>query len=574
MELYAADVEGAMAQGHDLPFLALCGHFEAVGEGFARDNPGVVAAYGEGCRETVEEVVVGGETDGRLHAVKHVGEVLQARTEGFADGLMTKAHAEDGLLAGVCADDVKEEACLRGNAGTGREDNLVVRLEVRELELVVANGGAVGTELLHEMREVESEAVVVIDDDDFHEKKEFKGFKGSRSSRVKELKLFGFGDGTAESAELVVDFLELVFDITLSDDAAAGLEPEFATAADEGADGNSLIEGAVETDESDAAAVGAAVVRLNLGDELHSTYLGRAGQCAGREGVDERLDGRGAFVERSADAGDKMDDVRIELHILEELHVNVMTVAAEVVACEIHEHDVLCILLGVGAQVLGSTSVFVAVAGTARSSGYGVDISRSSLYSAVCLRRGSEDAEAAEVEVEEVGRGIDAAQRPVELEVVAREALAEAAREHDLEDIAAQTVLDATTDVVAVLVVGQRRGHITFGMERVGRCNGVAADVAEAVEVVALTIGEEFDEGHRVVEVVEDDDIFIEDIEQVGCIVLRLCLILDGDLLEITDGVECGIAIETAERGSVAGDGETGEERLDGGGGICAGCAG
>jgi hypothetical protein len=70
----------------------------------------------------------------------------------------------------------------------------------------------------------------------------------------------------------------------------------------------------------------------------------------------------------------------------------------------------------------------------------------------VRLGRGAEDAEAAEVEVEQIGRGVDAPQGTVELEVVALVFLHEAARDHDLEHVAALAVLDAAADVGLVLL--------------------------------------------------------------------------------------------------------------------------
>ena len=54
--------------------------------------------------------------------------------------------------------------------------------------------------------------------------------------------------------------------------------------------------------------------------------------------------------------------------------------------------------------------------------------------------RRAENAEAPEVEIEQIGRRVDAAQGTVELEVIARETLLEPAGEDYLENVAAQTV--------------------------------------------------------------------------------------------------------------------------------------
>jgi hypothetical protein len=52
-----------------------------------------------------------------------------------------------------------------------------------------------------------------------------------------------------------------------------------------------------------------------------------------------------------------VDDVAVVLHVLEEVHLHVVAVAAQVVAGQVHEHHVLGILLGVVAQELGALAV-------------------------------------------------------------------------------------------------------------------------------------------------------------------------------------------------------------------------
>ena len=71
----------------------------------------------------------------------------------------------------------------------------------------------------------------------------------------------------------------------------------------------------------------------------------------------------------------------------------------------------------------------------------------------MCLRTGTEDAEASEVEVEQVGAGVDATQGTIELEVVSLITLLETAREHNLEYVASETMGNATTNILAMLVI-------------------------------------------------------------------------------------------------------------------------
>lgn len=67
-----------------------------------------------------------------------------------------------------------------------------------------------------------------------------------------------------QCAELVVHFLQFVLVVALGYDAAACLEPEDTVAADKSTNRNRLVQRAVQSDETDAAAVGSTVVRFQL----------------------------------------------------------------------------------------------------------------------------------------------------------------------------------------------------------------------------------------------------------------------------------------------------------------------
>ena len=70
--------------------------------------------------------------------MKNVAEVLQLCTECLANSLMAKADAEDRLLAGISFNHIEQQAGLRGNARSWRENNLTVGLDFVETKLVVA----------------------------------------------------------------------------------------------------------------------------------------------------------------------------------------------------------------------------------------------------------------------------------------------------------------------------------------------------------------------------------------------------------------------------------------------------
>ena len=235
-------------------------------------------------------------------------------------------------------------------------------------------------------------------------------------------------------------------------------------------------------------------MRLVLADELHGANLRCSAQRAGGEGVDKCLDGVSTLVEFATDTADEVDDVRVVLDVLVVVDVHTVAVAAQVVAGQVHEHDVLGVLLRVVAQEFGTLAVSLGVACALRRAGNRVDVSVEgssvravghTFDAAVRLRRGAEDAETAEVEVEEVGRGIDAAQGAVEFEVITLVVLDETAREYNLEDVAAQAVLDAPTDIRLVLLVGQRARHVAYGMEVVS----LDAGAVHGMENVVCGVG-------------------------------------------------------------------------------------
>ena len=80
--------------------------------------------------------------------------------------------------------------------------------------------------------------------------------------------MFSHINGLAQSTQFVVDFLQFVFLIACGHYATAGLKPKFTVAADKRANGYGLVQCAIQTYKSDAAAIGTTVVWLVFTDEL------------------------------------------------------------------------------------------------------------------------------------------------------------------------------------------------------------------------------------------------------------------------------------------------------------------
>ena len=83
-----------------------------------------------------------------------------------ADRLQAEADAEDRDLAALLLDDVHARAGLFRRTGAGREQDSVVLADLVRGDLVVAQHGGLGLQLLQVLHQVVDEGVVVVDDKD------------------------------------------------------------------------------------------------------------------------------------------------------------------------------------------------------------------------------------------------------------------------------------------------------------------------------------------------------------------------------------------------------------------------
>ena len=206
-------------------------------------------------------------------------------------------------------------------------------------------------------------------------------------------------------------------------------------------------------------------MRLILAYQLHGLHLGRTAESTCGESIDKSLDAVGIAVHLATHAAHQVDYMAVILHLLISVHPHIVAVARQVVACQVHQHHVLGILLGVIAQILSVLLILHQVAGALGGARYGVDVGAPVADAAVGLGRRAEDAEASEVEIKQVGRGIDAPQCAVELEVVALILLHKAAADNNLEHIAPHAVGNAATDILLVLLIAERAAALAHGPE-------------------------------------------------------------------------------------------------------------
>ena len=158
---------------------------------------------------------------------------------------------------------------------------------------------------------------------------------------------------------------------------------------------------------------------------------------------------------------------------------------------------------------------------------------------------------------------VSGAQGAVELEIVALVFLDEAARQHDLEDVPAQAVGDSLADIGLVLLVREGGNGLPYGMEAVRIDIGAVHLLLNLRQAALFILSHQFHQHHRVVEMVEHDDVLVQDVEDVGGIVPGLGLVLDRDVLEIAHRVEGHVSVEAAHAAIFALDIEAVNELID-----------
>ena len=116
-----------------------------------------------------------------------------------------------------------------------------------------------------------------------------------------------------------------------------------------------------------------------------------------------------------------MHDVReaFDLHEALDPHCALLGNAAEIIAAEVHEHDVLGFFLGIGEQFLLELHILFRRVPPAARSGDGGELQGILLAAHHDFGRRAEEGDVGEVHVEHVGRSVEAAQPAVEGEGVA-----------------------------------------------------------------------------------------------------------------------------------------------------------
>ena len=119
------------------------------------------------------------------------------------------------------------------------------------------------------------------------------------------------------------------------------------------------VDSAVRGKIADRAAIDAAAVGFERVDDLHRPDLRRAGHGAGREAGDHGIDRVLILPEAADDIGDDVHDMAVALDRKALRHPDRTDFgdAADVVAAEVEQHQMLGALLGIGQQFGGERPV-------------------------------------------------------------------------------------------------------------------------------------------------------------------------------------------------------------------------
>ncbi len=273
--------------------------------------------------------------------------------EHVADALVSEAHAQHGHPGAVGEDDFARDASFLGSARSwGDHDTVRGQLfDVSDADLVVPENAELCAEFPEILDEVVRERVVVIDDEE-HGSADVVDVRGIRG--------IGAGDG-GECSHGFVDAL-LVFTVGsgIRHDACAGLDVGFFVFEQDGPECDAGVGVPVEPEVADSACVDAPFILFLFVQDLHGADFWRSadGSC-GESGPHDIEAGEAGF-EASGDVGDDMHHVAVPLNGAEvgDFHRAELSDAANIVACEIHEHEVFGGLLGIGEERCGVCVIF------------------------------------------------------------------------------------------------------------------------------------------------------------------------------------------------------------------------
>ena len=320
----------------------------------------------------------------------------------------------------------------------------------------------------------------------------------------------------------------------VGDDAGAGLDIHGAVLDQRGAQHDAGVHVLAGGEIADAAGIERALFLLQFVDDLHGAHLWRAGHRAGGKAGGERIERIAVLAQPAFDIRDDVHDLAVALdeELIGDFDRADLGDAADIVAAEIEQHQMLGAFLGIGEKLSLERLILVRRRAAPARAGDRADGDGAAGRLDQNFGARSGDREAAEIEKIQIRRRIDPAQRAVKRKRRQRERRLEALRQHDLKNIAGGDVfLGAQHHALEFL---RRRVRARRDVERAGvdfrrrtcRAAGRAhrrwrtsRSTARASAAFALTPAlrpHRRDDGDRVFDRIEGDDQGRADQDRVG----------------------------------------------------------
>ena len=168
MELHTAHIKAIVTRGHDLAFIVRGSDGQFGRDGCLIDDPRMVAAcFNPQGNVPKKQFVRLKNVHRNGNPMMHLIKVLQRGPECFANGLMAETNAQNLLGGCVALDECGHDTRVLRQSRAGRKNDGIELFHFVQRQLIIAPHRHIIAELLHVMHEIEREAVVVVEDEEF-----------------------------------------------------------------------------------------------------------------------------------------------------------------------------------------------------------------------------------------------------------------------------------------------------------------------------------------------------------------------------------------------------------------------
>lgn len=387
-----------------------------------------------------------------------------------------------------------------------------------------------------------------------------------RSGRLALEALLGDFDGPEEASRLVEGLLVLHGWDAVGDDSGTSLDVGLVAFDDQGAEGDAGVHVAAVVDVADGSSIGSTAMGFELVDDLHGSNLRCSGDRAGGQAGSKGVEGIEAGSELAGDIRGDVHHVAVALddHYIGDFDAAKAGDAADVVASEIDQHDVLRTFFGIGQKLFSEGTIFGFGGSAWTSSGEGSHGHFAIDDTAHDLGRTADESDLGHPQVEHEWAGVYDPQGAVDFERIAVDGELHALAQNDLKNIARADVVDALANGRFVRFLREIRGNRESDFSSCGwnigdrQINGMGQfgddciDPLGGIGVGFERVGLFIEPRHRddvkgFAHMIEDDHFVVECKRHVGEASIVGGSV--GEVLDVANNVVAGIANGAASEG-------------------------